>query len=472
MQDWYKPLGDVARDEVRTDENTYNQTVTNEDCAVEENADTHPRVTENAPEDAQINDCDPVENAKCDARVLTIPGAVYRIPTTEVEPVAQPVPFAEPAISTDVYESAMTDVSYPVAVDLPEEHTSSPAPEFEVTYNVSEADTYTAPMEYVDHEPVSDEQHPIAIPYDSSQEEEEYKRFLAENDQKEPQAPENKPDLQDTDLENFDLAVDSVDKCVKLVESRMRYEIETMKAEHKMMRYTFSADVLKKDRTERKLRRNINDRMCKLSRALKRERADSTRYYTAVMDKYAGSEEKRSANASRIESLIDRLDCALKEREQIDEKLMRLYTNGDGSTSSSKENKVAERAAKNAYKSHIKAAKRVARMHAPEELKEKIFTLMNEHVAMLSAIEKNRYLLAKKRYTGADKRDVKRQNREMKRAARQKEDDIIHFIKKAEKYDAEHGNGVKQIGWLVLTVILLGAVGIFYLVAKYVWGWF
>jgi cytochrome c1 len=108
-------------------------------------------------------------------------------------------------------------------------------------------------------------------------------------------------------------------------------------------------------------------------------------------------------------------------------------------------------------------------MHAPTELKEKIFELMNERVKLLSDIERNTYLLSKKRYTGADKRNVKRQNRAMKRTARQKEDDIYFFIKKAQKQDESHVDGAHRLGWLVLAVLIALGIGVLYWLAKYYW---
>ena len=265
------------------------------------------------------------------------------------------------------------------------------------------------------------------------------------------------------------MPVDSIDKSVKLVEARMLYEIESMKAEHRMLGYTFSMDVLKKERTDRKMRRRISKRMYLLSRALKRERADAKRYYTAVLDKYIGRPDKRARNTARLESVLARLDYALKERERIDESLMRLYGEGTPGADARKEIKVAEKAALHAYRAQLKTAKKVMRMHAPDELKEKIFELMNERVKMLSDIERNTYLLAKKRYTGADKRAVKRKNRALKRSVRQKEDDIRFFIKKAHKHAEEHSSGMHQAAWLVGAVLILGILGVLYLLAKFYW---
>ena len=47
-----------------------------------------------------------------------------------------------------------------------------------------DAGEYTVPVEYSEPEPVSDEQHPIAVPHDPAHEAAEYERFLAEHERK------------------------------------------------------------------------------------------------------------------------------------------------------------------------------------------------------------------------------------------------------------------------------------------------
>lgn len=459
------------------------------------NPDTATRVTKNAPEA-------PVYTKSPEARVLTIPGAVYRIPTERAvreEPVPRSHTPTEPQVPifnapipaepSPIYTAAVADeaaddlFSYdPLPVYEPQSKTSHPtvadAAEGDVdvvgvdyggALRSDDAGSYTAPTEYSEHEPVSREKHPIAIPYDPSHEEEEYTRFLAEQEQKRVAKRTKRKAALDQEIDPCYFPIDAIDKCVQLVKARMSYEIESLKAKHRMLGYTFSMDVLKKDRIEHKINRGINERMYRLSRAVKRERADSTRYYTAANDRYLGNADKRNANTAKIESVLGRLEYALKERERIDESLMRIYTQGISGSENVKETRVAERAARAAYRSQLKTAKRVARMHAPIELKEKIFTLMNERVAMLSTIERNEYLLSKKRYTGAEKRDIKRQNKALKRNARQKAEDVRTFVGKAQRHSERHGSGIHQIGWLVGTVLALAALGTLFVLAKYYW---
>lgn len=454
------------------------------------------QVEENAA--APSDNSDAVSVTATEARLLTIPGAVYRIPLTtphekseappavvlpvSVEPVA-PQQTEEIYLAAVADESADDNITYapPLPFEpqskishpaLAEVDITAPDAAYDVMHLSGDTDCYTAHYEHDEHEPISDELHPVAVSDDYPHDEEHYEGFIAEQEQKGQDRRKKKRGFADNDVVDLYLPVDSIDKAVGLVEARMLYEIASMKAEHKMLGYAFSIDVLKKERTDRKMRRQISERMSKLSRALKRERADSTRYYTAALDRYEGNADKRVKNAALIESILGRLDYALKERERIDESLMRLYVLDSDEVASTKEAKVALRAAKASYRSQLNTAKRVARMRAPDELKEKIFNLMNERTTMLSTIEKNEYLLHKKRYTGADKRAVKRQNGEMRRAVRHKEDDVRFFIKKAEKHNAAHGDGVSQIGWLIATLLFAAAIGVLYLLGKYYWGLF
>ena len=450
-------------------------------------ADPQPRVTENATKSTKYTDSS--------ARILTIPGAVYRIPSEPTgytpEASATVVPVVGVNVESEVaplYVEALADesaddffssvtlppyepqskITQPTVADAAEEIID--AHEQDYTANrADDAGEYAVPVEYSDPEPVSNEQHPIAVAHDPSHEAEEYERFLTEHEQKRESPKKSRRAPLDKDADPYHFSVDAIEKSVKLVEARMLYEIESMKAEHRMLGYTFSMDVLKKERTDNKMRRQISRRMYFLSRALKRERADAKRYYTASLDKYLGNPDKRAKNTVVLDSVLTRLDYALKERERIDESLMRLYGEGTPGKDTVKEIKVAERTARYAYKAQLKTAKRVARMHAPTDLKEKIFELMNERVKLLSDIERNTYLLSKKRYTGADKRAVKRKNRALKRTARQREEDIRFFIKKAEKHNESHGAGMHQLGWLVGTVLVIGVIAALYFLAKYYW---
>lgn len=412
-----------------------------------------------------------------EACVLTIPGAVYRIPInseaqekSETAP-AVALPVAVASDPSGIYVGAVADENaddnHTYAQGMPVEPNSQASPAtigetVVVDTETGDAVSGAAPLEA----------HPAVASGDFLNGDGQYEGFIEAQEQADGKARKKKRTFSDNDAVDLCLPVDSIDRSVKLVESRLLYEIESMKTERRMLGYTFSLDLLKKDQTAHKMRRQINERISKLSRALENERDSSTRYYSAALDRYEGNAGKRGKNAALIESLLGRLDYALKEREQIEERLMRLYVMDADEAEPTKEAKVAARAAKASYRSQLKTARRVARMHAPDELKEKIFTLMNERTTMLATIEKNEYLLRKKRYTGADKRDVKRQNREMRRAIRHKEADVRFFIKKAEKHDTAHGDGIRQIGWLVVTLIFAGAIGGLYLLGKYYWGLF
>ena len=469
MQELNKELDDSQNGTCRDDEAVVvdtavvqfeGQLTQNLSETVQEPSEELPRVTENATEAS-------TGVQATEARILTVPGAVYRasVLPTQAEP---PEETTESTVPTVPLPPVAEYYSVPVTSAAADEHAPTDA-DYKQAHSLDDPGSYATVYEHEGHEPISNEPHPIAVAYDPTHEQEEYERFLTEQEQKGTRARSRKRVSADEDSDSLYFPVDSIEKSVKLVEARMLYEIESMKAKHKMLGYTFSIDVLKKDRTEHKLRKQISSRMYRLSRALKCERADNVRYYTAVLDKYAGDPDKRRKNAADIESLLGRLDYVLKERERIDDSLMQLYLQNAPASEAAKEKRVAERAARAAYRSQLKTAKRVARMHAPAELKEKIFELMNERVTMLSTIERNEHLLSKKRYTGADKRTIKRKNREMKRAARHKEDDIRYFIKRAEKHQASHESGVRQLGWLIGTLLVIGAIGALYLLAKYYW---
>ena len=470
----------------------------------------------NTEPDTRVTEIDPIEHNDTaapasvqahDARVLTIPGAVYRS-TVEHSGYTDPTPSSDQASDTPAYQTptatvvqeapapiyseavadeASDDLPIPAPLPILEPQSKAAVPsvadpaeddsyvseaDYARTVSADDAGHYTVHTEHESDVSISGEPHPIGVPYDPSHEEEEYTRFLAEQEQKRSDKRTKKRTDLAKDVDKLYLPVDAIDKNVQLVEARMLFEIESMKLQHRMLGYTFSQDVLKRERTERRLRRQINNRMYRLSRALKRERSDNTRYYTAALDRYHGDPGKRESSTATVAAILDRLDYTLKERDRLTDKLLTLYNEATPDSRTGKESRVAERAARAAYRSQLKDARRLARMHAPTELKERIYTLMNERVTMLSSIEKNRYLLSKKRYTGTDKRAAKRQNKDMKRALRRIENETYELMKRAQKHDQNHSGGIRQLAWLVGTLVLLGAIGALYFLGKYYWGWF
>ncbi len=272
-----------------------------------------------------------------------------------------------------------------------------------------------------------------------------------------------------TDEGALHFIADRVDENVKLVEMRMLYEIAEYKQKHKISALSFSLEFGREYRNERELYREVNRRMNKMRRAIRLERDNNRRYYLVLADRCIADPVRREKNRARIESLIRRMDFLLTERHKINNRLMELYT-GDSAEDkkplAEKIGKKATRVAKRVYRSMKKLAKRVRRMRAPDELREKIFELMNERITTYSRRAQLEESLRRLKPRGEARRKMKREYRECCKRIRYINSDLKDFVKKAERYDTVYYENGKQLAWIFGTLVVLGALCGLYLLNK------
>ena len=262
---------------------------------------------------------------------------------------------------------------------------------------------------------------------------------------------------------------DKIDDNVKLVEMRMLYEIAELKMKHRMSTLTFSLDFGREYRNERELYREVNRRIKGVRKALRLERNNNRRYYLVLADRCIGDIARRNRNRAKIESVIRRVEFLLTERDRINNRLIELYAGDVGEDKkplSEKIGKRATRVAKRVYRSMKKLAKRVHRMHAPDELREKIFALMNDRITEYSRRTQLEESLRRLKPRGEAKRRMKKEYRECCRRIKYMESDLKTFVKKAERYDTIYHENGKQIAWILGTLLGLGALTFLYFTYK------
>lgn len=259
--------------------------------------------------------------------------------------------------------------------------------------------------------------------------------------------------------------VDDIEENVRLVELRMLYEAEMLKNRHKMLKYRFSLDENEIYLSRRNAEREVNRRLSKIAAAKRYERAANRRYYLAAEDRCVGKMKKRAKNAALIESLGRRLDFLLTERASINRRLVELYTGSVIDSQRPVQDKGRRRAivkARRVYKSQRPLAKRVLRLKAPEQLREKIIKLMNEKTEAYANIEYLESRLKKERPSRAVRVSIKRQIKQEKKKIRYANYDIKLFVKKAEKHNTVFYENGKQLAWIfgVMAAIAVG-IGIY-----------
>ena len=248
-----------------------------------------------------------------------------------------------------------------------------------------------------------------------------------------------------------------------LVRARIEYSIAVLENQLNMSLYSFGV----KEAVKRGEARRISAKIKRLRRVIKKaimlEKEDNKRYYHFKLADMETEPIKKSANLERLASLRMRLDVLLSQRESINERLLSLYGRSEKHTEKkgfdAKNNEVVKRYAKSVYKSQRRLASKVEKMHAPLDLKGKIYNLMNQKTECAVEIETSKYRLKVADIRGSAKAELLRKIRKSKSRIRSIGRDIDFLIKKARKEHEDYSDkkimGAWIIGVLIFVVVSL-----------------
>jgi hypothetical protein len=183
------------------------------------------------------------------------------------------------------------------------------------------------------------------------------------------------------------------------------------------------------------------------------------------------STAKRKPKPEQVESLIRRLDQLLCERDAQNARLTELYRG----SANDKDLKLFARAerlrlkwAKRVYKSQRSLAGRLEKLHAPLDIKERVWELMNKKTVGYSDLEYTRYLLRHKRYRKGARRELRERLASARRTMRYVKSDIRRFMKKAERHDDNHKSDRAWVIKMLVALICAVVIGIS-IFANYDW---
>lgn len=259
---------------------------------------------------------------------------------------------------------------------------------------------------------------------------------------------------------------------ILLIRARYEYDILRTEGANDMTRLSFGLSRREKKRFEREATRRINRLKASYKLAIRLEREDNARYYRLRTQNPATEKHKKHARRDRLEALKERLEVLLIQREEINERLLLLYggkereRRPDKLTVDKKLSKIRSKYAKYMYNSQKKLAARVERMHAPIDLKDKIYELMNKKTESVTVIETANYKLKKLKPKGNAKREIKAEKKRAKRSIKAIDKDITFLVKRAEKHDLNFEEDRVWLGWVIGTVtvaLIVGAVIFFIL---------
>jgi hypothetical protein len=258
---------------------------------------------------------------------------------------------------------------------------------------------------------------------------------------------------------------------------RFEHKMSELEAERDILLNSFTAEPKKQEKRLRIIDKKIAKLSNGMKRALRLEREANSRYYYLLAVEPGDERVRKSARRERLDALKNRLEILLREREELNERLIILY---GGSTKKLKQAKVLRKAgeirkkhARSMYKKQRILADRISAIRAPIDMKEKAFALLNKRTAAVAKIEECRYKLAKLKPQGRARRELVTDIKKAKAAIRYTDADVKFIMKKMRKHEQRYIDD-RNWGIMLAVVALLAIVGfaVFYIYGDSIMAYF
>ncbi len=263
-------------------------------------------------------------------------------------------------------------------------------------------------------------------------------------------------------------------KSVEAIDRRINCYINSFREKLDFMDNSFSVNAADNRIKKRVLKKKIR-RLEKIRAKVKEEDLyNLKRYYSALRvepDDVLGVKRR-----GMLESLSLRLDSVLRERDEVNSRLIELYTegikNGDIEKINRRGSAIRRRSSKRA-KRRLSRDMRVIRERIPLDIKEKLVLAANKLIDAESYADSLEYRMKKSKVRGNARRDMKNEIRSRRRSLKPLYADYRHFLKKARKYAERADDFKKQLYWLLLLLLTVGAaVGIYLIFREQISGFF
>ena len=190
---------------------------------------------------------------------------------------------------------------------------------------------------------------------------------------------------------------------------------------------------------------------------------DNARYYFTVVNEPELTEyPKRKVDVEKVKSIRKKIIELLNERDEVNNKLISLYTgsevNADGTNVNQVYRRVKTQAAERLTKKGEKSAKKVHKLVATPEEKQNLYDLLNKKLDAESSLAVISYRLRNEKLTRKEKKLIKEDAENCAKIVNQCECDIDWHLRKIQKRQkAKHGGwGIALV--LALIVIVGGAI--------------
>jgi len=259
---------------------------------------------------------------------------------------------------------------------------------------------------------------------------------------------------------------ESCERDVMMLRARFDYDIAKLEAERDIKKHSFGMKPSDRRREVRQIEKRIKKIKSNIRRAEKLEREDNERYYALITQSKEDEKVRRRARRERLDAYHCRLEVLVAEREEINNRLLALYGNPEGTKKGQKKgterkiNNVRRRYAQMIYRQQSRIAKRLEKIHAPVDMKEKVYDLMNKKVEGVAVIEASRYKLRHLKLRGKARAEIVREMKAARASVRRIDKDVKYLMKRAERHNTLYKQDQAWIAWVVGAVIVLLVIGL------------
>lgn len=253
------------------------------------------------------------------------------------------------------------------------------------------------------------------------------------------------------------------DKDVSVFAKAAAFRIALLESERDSLRIGFGKTTGDIKRRTKEITREIDNVKKSAKAAAEYEKMDNARYYFTVLNEPELTEyPKRKVNVEKVKSLRKKIIELLNERDEVNNKLISLYTgsevNADGSNVNQVYRRVKTQAAERLTKKGEKSAKKVHKLVATPEEKQNLYDLLNKKLDAESSLAVISYRLRNEKLTRQEKKLIKTDAENCAKIVNQCECDIDWHLRKIQKRQK-----AKRGGWgialvLALIVIVGGAI--------------
>ena len=253
-------------------------------------------------------------------------------------------------------------------------------------------------------------------------------------------------------------AKEQSDKDATLFTKAAAFQIALLESERDSLRIGFGKETSEIKRRTKEINKEIDSIKKSAKVATEFEKRDNERYYFAVVtEPECADYPKKKVDVEKVKSLRTRIINLLNDRDEINNKLIALYTgseiNADGTNVNETYRRVKAQAAERLTKKGLKSARKVHNLVATPEEKQNLFDLLNKRLDAETTLALISYRLRNEKISRQDKKLIKADADNCAKIVNQCNNDIDWSLKRIQKrQQANRG------GWGVAFLVILIAV--------------